>query len=257
MTTRFDQYIDVLTRFANSHNSGDSDTDSLIQLKLDHSVRVFENAAAIIEGEGLSGPAADNACLAAIFHDIGRFPQLARYRTFNDRESINHGRLGVQTMRSLPLPCADEARWKVVRVAIGQHNIKSIRSSLPEPYATPARIVRDADKIDICRVMIDNFTGDCPDPVVTHGVADVPDTYSEELYHAVMNEEPGDYAQIRYTNDFKLLVVGWLYHLHYTSSAHILFERGYVERIFSLLPKDERIKDLESKIYAFSRYNNQ
>ena len=36
---------------------------------------------------------------AGLMHDLGRFKQYRRYRTFNDRRSVNHASLGVRIMR--------------------------------------------------------------------------------------------------------------------------------------------------------------
>ncbi len=248
----------ILTEFAQSHLTGDASKDSFINLKLEHSLHVHKNAQAIIEGENLTGRPASICHLAALYHDIGRFPQLARYGTFNDRESTNHGRLGVLTLRNTTLPNdMTPEDMQVVRLAIGQHNIKSIRKDLPEPYATPAKLVRDADKIDIFRVMIDNFSSDNPDPVVTHGHKDVPGKYTSEIYEAVMQDRPGDYTHIQYANDFKLMLIGWLRDLNFQTSLKILIERDYIESIFSFLPQDESIRALKDKIDIFTRYNYQ
>lgn len=257
MSTDLDDYVKTLTSFANDHLTGDDDHDSLIRIKLDHSMRVLGNAESIIAKESISCQQAKLARLAALFHDIGRFPQLVKYNTLNDRESTNHGRLGVQTLRSISFPEQEvsEKAWRIVRIAVGQHNLKTVSPTLPEPYATPTHIVRDADKMDIFRVMIDNFSGKTSDPIITHGAADVPDAYTDAIYNAVMAQERNDYSNIRYVNDFKLLLLGWVYDLHCASSLEIINERKYIESIFSFLPKDQKIKALEKNMHTFMRYN--
>lgn len=257
MSTPLSSHVERLKSFAEDHKTGDTQIDSLIDMKVAHSLQVYANAQAIIEGENITGKAAEQCLLAAIYHDIGRFPQLARYGTFNDRESVNHGRLGVKTLRSTPLPSSlSEEDWKVIRVAVGQHNLKSIRQTLPEPFATPARLVRDADKLDIYRVMISHFSGENPDPVITHGFDDIPDRYTPAILQDVMQKKTADYKQLRYANDFKILVVGWIYDLHFSSSIWLLAERKHLDTIFSFLPEVEEIKELKRKIDIFINYNN-
>lgn len=247
---------DTLTRFAQEHLTGDSAKDNFIKLKLAHSLHVFKNGQRIAEGEKFPPHTSWICHIASLYHDIGRFPQFARYGTFNDRESINHGRLGVLTLRDTSIPGnISEPDMRLIRLAIGQHNLKSIRPNVPEPYATPIKTVRDADKIDIFRVMIDHFSGDNPDPVVTHGFEDIPDKYTPEIYQSVMLGQVGDYANIRYANDFKLLLIGWLEDLNYKTSLDIIVQRGDVDKLFSFLPKDECIEVLKQKVDTFIRYN--
>lgn len=252
----FELHRETLTRFAQTHLTGDEFKDHYINLKIEHSLRVFDNGRLIAEGEGFDPHTTAICHLASLYHDIGRFPQFARYGTFNDKVSVNHGRMGVLTLRNFVFPePISKADLRVVRLAVGQHNIKAVKEDLPEPYATPVKTVRDADKIDIYRVLIDHFSGENPDPVVTHGCADVPGKYTPEIFNAVMEGRPGDYSLIQYANDFKLLLLGWLKDLNYSSSVEIILQRGSIDDIFSFLPKDEHIEALREKINIFIRYN--
>jgi putative nucleotidyltransferase with HDIG domain len=249
-------HLDFLTKFARNHFSGDPSYDGMLQLKLEHTLCVFENAQKILQNESLSGTTAELATLAALYHDIGRFPQFAEYGTFNDRTSVNHGRLGVLTLRKLNMPGNLSATdWRLIRLAIGQHNIRDLSPTLPEPVATITKLVRDADKIDIFRIMSEHFSSDTSDPAITHGFKDIPDQYSDTIYKSVMAQKNGDYGDIQCANDFKLLIIGWVFDLNFRTSFSLLEKRGLIKRIFSLLPKDVKIQDLEKKVNKFIRYN--
>ncbi|WP_242012246.1 HD domain-containing protein [Pseudodesulfovibrio cashew] len=249
-------HIDFLTAFAERHFTGDPSRDDMIRLKLEHSLRVLDNGERILDGEGIDGHTATLARLATLYHDTGRFPQLAIYGTFKDQDSVNHARLGVLTLRSLDLPCGiapDD--WRTIRLAVAQHNVKTIRDSLPEPAGLITKVVRDADKLDILKVMIEFFSGELNDPTITHGFKEIPGQYSDRIYDAVMAEEPGDYRDIKCANDFKLLIAGWIYDFNFASAISIASRRGLIERIFSFLPKDKKIQYLEEKINKFIHYN--
>lgn len=254
MTDPLDAHIKALTRFADAHISGDEDGE-LIRLKIEHSLHVLDNARAIVRGEALPEPTARLCLLCALYHDIGRFPQLARYRTFNDRESINHGRAGVLALRGLDLPGdVSPADARVLRISVGQHNLKAVREPLPAHLDHPVHVVRDADKLDIFRIMIGHFQSDTPNPLVTMNMNSDPDAYTETVYEAVLDGREGSYAQFRYANDFLLLLVGWAFHLRYTASLDLILSRGYLDTIFSLLPDETRIRALREKANAFIRY---
>lgn len=250
-------HIETFTDFATRHLAENEAEDGPIRLKIAHSMHVLDNAGRIAQGESLPEREGMLCRVAALYHDIGRFPQFARYRTFNDRESVNHGRLGVLTLRDIPLPGdLSDREWRIVRFAIAQHNLKSIRPILPARLTLPTRVVRDADKIDIFRVMIEHFKGPDPDPVVTHGFTDVPGRYSDAIYESVMAEKTGDYRLVRFANDFKILAIGWLYDLNFTTSIRLLAEYGYIAEVLSMLPKDDKIKRLEEKANTFLHYKN-
>ena len=70
-----------------------------VQLKIDHTMRVLEFARQIAGAQGPAGELTELAELAALFHDVGRFPQYARYRTFHDQMSVNHAYQGVVTLK--------------------------------------------------------------------------------------------------------------------------------------------------------------
>ena len=251
-----DSHIEAFTRFADSHLTGDED-DELIILKREHSLRVLDNAKALVNSEPMDRDTARLCLLSALYHDVGRFPQFTTYRTFNDRESANHGRLGVLTLRELDLPGhLTEREQRIIRLAVGQHNLKAVRSSLPSRLEHPVHVVRDADKLDIYNVMIDHFNSDTPNPMVTLGMGkNLDGRYTDAIYESVMLEQENDYALLNHANDFLLLLVGWLFTLHYRTSLALIHQRGYLDGLFSILPKDEKIQKLSEKAYAFVSYN--
>ncbi|SOB57066.1 Metal-dependent phosphohydrolase HD sub domain protein [Pseudodesulfovibrio profundus] len=249
------EHVETLTAFAESHYTGTDEQDAMLRLKLGHSMRVLECAESIMAGECIDGHLNQLCQLAALYHDIGRFPQFVEYGTFNDRISTNHARLGVQTLRNLPLPGELSSRdWRTIRLAIAQHNLKELSKTLPTKYETIVKLVRDADKLDILNVMVDHFTSDSPDPDVVHGYEDIPGQYSATIYNDVMNGRTADYRNINCTNDFKLLILGWIYDFNFTTSLNLVTSRNYLKIIISLLPSTPEIQTLESSIFKFMHY---
>jgi putative nucleotidyltransferase with HDIG domain len=250
-------HIKAFNHFADSFLNGGED-DELIILKREHSLRVLENATAIVENEPLDRDTARLCLLSALYHDIGRFQQFATYHTFNDRESVNHGRMGVLELRKFDLPGnLTEREQRIIRFAVGQHNLKTVRPSLPSHLEHPLHVVRDADKLDIFNVMMDYFHSDSPNPLITFGMGNGLDgNYTDAVYQAVMLDQDGDYALLRHASDFLLLLLGWLPTLHYGTTLALIRQRGYLDGIFSLLPKDKKMQELKEKTHTFMSYNN-
>ena len=255
MTDFLDAHVEALARFAESHISADVE-ESLIRLKMDHSLKVLDNARTIVREESLSASESRLCLLCALYHDIGRFPQIARYHTFNDRESINHGRAGVLALRGFTLPeGVSDSEARIIRFSVGQHNLKTVRDTLPAHLVHPVHVVRDADKLDIFRVMIAEARNGDRDPAITLGIeSNDPDAYSDAIYESVLTGRDCEYTDLRHPNDFLLLLLGWTFGLRYAASLDLVLSRGHLKAIFSQLPDDARIRALEAKMNEFVRY---
>ena len=142
------------------------------------------------------------ATVAGLCHDVGRFPQYRRYRTFRDGISANHGRLGVEALTRYGgldwLPPADR---HLVRLAVAVHNRKLLPPAVAarqDAAGTLVRIVRDADKLDIVRVIVDYFRHPGPkDPVVFLNLPDIPDRFNPDLITAIDTGSNGRYEAMR------------------------------------------------------------
>ena len=251
-----DRHLAVFTTFADNHLTGDEDHDYYIRLKRDHSLRVLDNGRAIVEQEDITGQEAELSILASLYHDIGRFPQFTRYGTYKDADSVNHGRMGVLALRSLDLPGdVSAAQWRLIRAAVGLHNAKTLNPATRGLVRTMTDVVRDADKIDIFHVILDHLDDqDNEQKVVILSLERHPTLYTDAVYRAVLAGTPCDYANLRYSNDFILLLIGWTRAMAFAASLNLLVRRGLVEKAFSLLPDDDRIRKLRDRTNAYLLY---
>ncbi|WP_338667071.1 HD domain-containing protein [Pseudodesulfovibrio methanolicus] len=240
----------LLREFAERHLTGEAKNDYHIRLKLDHSMRVLDNGLEIIGNEGITGRDGELAAMACLYHDIGRFPQFARWGTFKDVDSVNHGRMGVLALRGLDLPGGfTEAEWRLIKAAVGLHNAKNVNPRIKAPVAAMVKVTRDADKIDIFAVILDHLSHpDSPDKEVILQLEKHPTRYTPAVFEAIMSDGSCDYGLLKYDKDFLLLLTGWLFSLNYGTSARLLRERGLVARTFELLPGTDEIKRLEEKV---------
>lgn len=238
--------------YAARYFDGETENDYHIDLKLQHSLRVYALARRIVEHEPLGPDAADIALVAALFHDTGRFEQFRRYRTFHDPSSANHARLGVRALlaedllRDLP----GEVR-RTVLGAVFLHNVRALPEPLREPLGAATRVVRDSDKLDIIPVVLANLAADGNGSnVVTLGLDPHPASYTRSIYDAVLAGKTANYAEMRWFNDFRLLLMSWIADLNFPTSLTIFRERGYADTIFDALPDDEAMRTLRARIDA-------
>jgi len=107
---------------------------------------------------GLSPDERLTAEAIALFHDVGRFEQYVRYSTFRDDISGNHAALGVKVLKEEGvLVKVPEEERRAVYLAISLHNVFRVPSSIKDRDLISMRLIRDADKPDICRIYAEYF----------------------------------------------------------------------------------------------------
>lgn len=238
--------------FVDAHTMGDATHDARLALKRKHCLLVMEEARALALDIGLEPRLTELATVAGLTHDVGRFPQYRRYGTFRDADSADHAVLGLQVLARQGALAAFERRdRRLVRGAIVAHNRRALPRALlrgdDQQALTLARIVRDADKLDIVRVMIEHFNAPgSKDPVVFMGLPDHPDKINEALVEAIEAGTIGSYAAMTSVNDFALLLLSWINDMAFARSRRLFFERGHVRSLFAVLPGTPRIAALKA-----------
>ena len=240
----------LLVDFAAGFRTGPSEHDANVDLKLDHSLRVMDEAEAILDTLDLAPDDRATCLLAALYHDVGRFEQLRRFNTFDDSKSVNHGALGCRILGREPfLDALEPARRRVARAAVAVHNRRRLPRGLEPGVVMAARLVRDADKLDIYRVMIEHLSSDEEfKPVVTLGVRPHPERYTPQLLDAVLEGRQGDYRRMAWTNDFKLLLLSWVHSMHFSAARRALAERGLVRAVLDTLPDAPEFRELARRL---------
>lgn len=223
----------------------DTDPEGLrnIQLKIDHTRRVCDNMHILVTGEGLSSEESLLAAAIALLHDVGRFPQYRRWRTFRDSDSDNHARLSIEVIRKQGLLAtfATDERL-LIEEAVRFHNLLAIPKRLKSPTSLFLRLIRDADKIDIWRVFMEYFT--TPEEqrasATMLGLADLPGV-SPVCLEQVTAGKIVRLESVTCINDFKLLLISWVYDLNFSSSYRLVENNDYLQKLAVLLPNRDEI----------------
>jgi hypothetical protein len=225
-----------------------------ITLKEEHTRHVCENILAVSRGESLGADEMLIAETIALFHDIGRFPQYAQYRTFKDSDSVNHGLLGAKTLLEQKVLDRLPAREREIIVdAVKFHNAFAIANIADADKILFLKLIRDADKLDIWRVFLDFYeSSDEEKPeAVGLGLEDVP-AYSGEILSLIRNREIISLSRLKTLNDFKLLQLSWIFDLNFAASFMMLVERDYINRIAATLPQADEILDTIALVNEFA-----
>lgn len=206
-----------------------------LQLKLFHSMQVVDNARAICAGEHLPE---ERACLlAALYHDVGRFAQYRQWKTFKDRDSVNHGLLSSTLLEECQVLRNEPELAEEVIAAVRWHNAFRLPEDVQANVA--ARVVRDADKLDILRVIDGHLASEGPyEPTVILSLPDDRRGFSQKVLDCALRGEIASYTDLTCVNDFRLLLGTWVHGLNFATSRQMMARQGHVERLLAPLPED-------------------
>lgn len=229
---------------------GAPDVMECYRLKIDHTYNVLANAEAIVKTETNDQTLSLAASLAALYHDIGRFRQLEQYKTFNDRESENHAKLGARILRQTGLidDLGPELR-RLVMAGVGLHNVAALPKNIPDDLGFVCGVVRDSDKLDILRNMVEHLENPNEvNEILTLGAPAHPTNYTQKIFDDISSGRTCSYADIHWANDFKLVMAAWVFDMNSRTSSRLLRKTGLIKRIFRTLPDNEIFRALRERV---------
>jgi hypothetical protein len=228
-----------------------------LTLKREHTLRVCDNMIAIARDLSLDGGRVLLAEAVALFHDVGRFPQYRKYHTFRDSVSVNHAALGARVLiENNVLRSALKSEQDLIIRVVTLHNVFAVPEGLDPETLLFLKMVRDSDKLDIWRVLLEYYSQSEAERATAVGL-DLPDTdaYSPDVLESLRRREMVQMTALRTLNDFKLLQLAWIFDLNFAASLRMAAERRYIERMASLLPDTGDIKNAVDRVrdYAAER----
>ena len=173
---------------------------------------------------------------AALLHDVGRFPQYARFRTFRDPDSVDHARLSLSELnRAGVLSGLDRRERRLISKAVVLHNRRELPVRLGPESRFLCALVRDADKVDIFRVFDEHEARDEADPLIELGL-DPDGPVGADILACVAGGGIPDYRGLKSVADFRLLRASWIRDIAFPPALEILRRRGDLDRLASRLP---------------------
>lgn len=190
--------------------------------------------------------------LVGLFHDVGRFRQWKLYRTFSDALSEDHANLGLKVIQELPFfqELGEDDR-DILLFAIGNHNKKNIAAPPTKRHLLFARIIRDADKLDIFRVLEPYLTGKKIQTFSRIPFEDEKMLFAPGFIDKFVRGEQVDYNEIRTNNDRILVRLMWAYDINFAWTMLRIREKGYLPRVMEHLPQIDKVKEGYAKLNRY------
>lgn len=224
-----------------------------LALKSDHTRRVAENAREIAQALRWSPEDVHMAEALGWLHDVGRFAQFAEFGHFHDASSVDHGLRGYEIVRdSGVLASLPENRRSGLLDGIRHHNAKTIPATLAPANLPFLKLVRDADKLDIYRVVIDGLTRDgFQDLAGMWPHVDLHGPVSPRLLREIRTQRDVDVAHVQSLADFLVLQAFWVYDLNYAPSRKLVCDRRILESLAAHLPDDPAAREFFDEMQTF------
>ena len=237
ITKWFDAYVQT---FANK----DGKLHSLLQLKVDHSKGVGRGALSLAHDLEWSCASRNTAEALGLLHDVGRFSQFSEYKTFSDSSSVDHGEYGGAVVAQAPwlrsLPSEEQS---CILDGIRYHNAKTIPDALAPGSIPFLKLLRDADKLDILKVVLQAVEDDGFRellnmlPNVTLDRAP-----SLEVVNEIITRRGISLQNVRTLGDFLLMQLSWVYDFNYTATFQRFQDRSFLSRLLGQLSGNSEIQ---------------
>ena len=212
-------------------------SNKLIYLKYNHTYRTCEQSLGIAKSLNLNEEDTDIAYLIALLHDFGRFEQAKIYNTFSDIKSIDHADLACKLLFEEGLIrnfIEDDKYDEIIRKSIYWHNKYSIDEELNERELMHAKIIRDADKLDIVYNITNlnqvDFNDDDSD-------------ISNNVKEAYRNKVSVKRNENNKKNDALLIMFAFVFDLNFDYSFKYYKDNEIIEKMYNKLKDKSKFKE--------------
>ena len=218
----FDEYV---------FNYDMSDPD--INYKYHHSYRVMNVMELLATKLNMSKKDIYLAKVIGLLHDIGRFEQDKLYNSFKDGK-FDHGNYGVTVLKEtnfLNKINIDKSDYEVVYKAIDNHNQFKINDGLTERELLFAKLIRDADKLDILYAL-----GNIE---IKEILKQDDKEISIKLENDFFNNEIGNIKDIKSLNDGLVITFCYIYDINFKETYQIIYENNYYDKIYERINRKD------------------
>lgn len=225
-------------------------------IKKDHSLRVAELSFQFAKKLDFNFEEQKLGYFIGLFHDIGRFRQLVEYNTFYDEKSVDHAAYSVQILGEeeiLKIFGIENKDETSVVSAVQNHNKLKLPGKLPEQELKFAKLIRDADKMDILNVLTNYYSNRnaVPNHTLTwelpRGISVSPAVLKEVLAGRLVSK-----LNVVSEIDMKIMQMSWVFDINFKPTFDYLLKQRFLEIIYDSLPKNDLVIDAYRKVKVFS-----
>ena len=230
-----------------------------ISRKIGHSIRVMNISKEIATKIGLTQEEIKIAEIIGLLHDIARFEQYTQFQTFNDLNSFDHGNYALEILdKDIRKYIENDEYDEIIRKAIKNHNKFEIEEGLTEKELVFAKLIRDADKIDIIYEAVEMFWKGIENQINNTKISE-----SVEKQFKNYKQIKRDKNSEKEPNIDEIIgVIAFIFDINYRESFEIIKKQNYINKIldrFEFKDKEtkEKIKEIKNIANTYINERNK
>ena len=207
-----------------------------IEYKYYHSYRVQKYSEKISDMLNLGLKDKKLASDIGLLHDIGRFHQLEKYNSFCDKK-FDHADYGAKILFEDNLILnydINKCDYEIVKKAIRNHNKYQIEDGLNERELFFAKLVRDADKIDI----LNAFSS-----IRVLEICECDEEISPSVREEFFNNITVRNVNVKNKNDKIISMLAFLFDINFEVSYRIIKEEDFINKFYDAIKHKEIFKE--------------
>jgi len=169
-----------------------------------------------------------------------------------DEKSVDHADLGEQIVRDKGIfGNLNKEERSIILSSIKGHNKLSLSEDLNEKERFYLLLLRDADKLDIWKVLIEHYKSeDKHNNPVLLDLPDIPNI-SNNVYNAIENKQLVKKEYIQSVNDFIILNMSWIFDLNFSFTFQEVIKRNYISILSDLLPDTMQSRKITKMVNGY------
>lgn len=229
--------------------SDDAGYNKHMELKQFHTEKVVEEIRELGKSIQMNQKQLAFVEVIAWLHDIGRFEQYDKYRTFSDAESENHAEMALRIIEELSLlKDFKNEQVDIICKSILNHNIPKVEQGETAEIDFYSRVLRDADKLDIWRVVIEMN--------IFHKIKNekMPESYSvpDNLMSYFEDSKTIPLTKVNSYYDSILFRLSWVYDLNFEYTLIEFSKREMARKFLSKLPDSSKLDKILNQVNSYA-----
>lgn len=209
--------------------------DKEINYKYYHSYRVMDIMELLSKKLNLNEIDTHVAKVTGLLHDIGRFEQDKLYDSFQDKK-FDHGNYGAKILRETSILDKTGIRkedYEVVCKAVDNHNQLKIDEGLNERELFFAKLIRDADKLDILYAL-----GQENILELKQDDKEITKALEEEFF----SHKQGIIKNVNNLNDSIVIEFCYIYDINFNCTYELIAKEKYYDKIYERINRKDIFK---------------
>lgn len=213
----------------------------MIQELKAHSQRVAGNSILLANSALLSQEDKHLTEIIALLHDIGKVEMIISNAEISGIQK-DHALVSVKVIRQMEFFCLlTEEVQSIVLNSVEHHNKVKLPKLDTEQQTLFARLLRDADKLDIYDSSLRFFKEKMGfQPLMTTILSNTP-LISDKILKSIQAGKSASVDDLKTMNDYKLFLISMTFDLNFKYTFRIMSEKQYVQKIYETLPKRDQI----------------